>query len=155
MSIATRPTPLSAGTQRLRWFGLLGLLTLAGRGIGAAPQPPGVADTPLRLDTRTPFFQLASKDLFGARGQERLDVSIRPACGSHHWAFAHAELLVGSVRYGGAFIRSAPAAGCIRCAPLIVDWYHEPTGQLSFSVNVFRQQIFVPCDPKAPESSRK
>ena len=82
-------------------------------------------------------------------------MSVSPNCGRQLWAFDHAELLVGTVRYGGAFIRSAPTAGCTRCAPLIVDWYHEPAGQLSFSVNVFRRQIFLPCDPQAPESHRE
>lgn len=154
MSVRTESEGPRAPQAHLRRLGLIGLAALATRGFGAMSQPelPGGA---LRLDPRTPFFQLVSKDLYGARGQEQLDVSVNPACGKRQWVFDHAELLVGNVRYGGAFIRSAPAGGCARCSPLVVDWYHEPTGQLSFRINVFRRQVFVPCATQAPESRPK
>ena len=99
----------------------------------------------LRLDARAPFFTLNSDELVGAANEERLDVSIEARCGSLAWVFDRAELVIRRSRFGQAQFVELPAPGCVRCRPVRVKWYHEPTGFLDFDVNVYRRRVQVRC----------
>jgi len=118
----------------------LGLL-LAGRGHLAA----GAGDS-VRPDQRQPYLAVESALAVGTKGDEVLDVSVPEVCGETLWAFDHAELHIARNRYGGAQFVTLPRPGCLACDPLVVRWYHEPTGHLSFEVRVFRRPVQLPCD---------
>jgi hypothetical protein len=99
----------------------------------------------VRLDDRTPYFELRSDRSVGDYGEELLDVSYRgPDCGTQ-WRFDHAELQVLNNRFGDVQFLALPETGCIDCEPVRLRWMHEPTGHLEFNVNVYRRQYHVPC----------
>ncbi|MEJ2619352.1 MAG: hypothetical protein P8163_03635 [Candidatus Thiodiazotropha sp.] len=82
----------------------------------------------------------------GAKGTEQLDVSTTaPTCGAEALLFDHAEILFSKRRFGDAQFTSLPKPGCSRCTPLILKWYHEPTGHLDFQLLVYRRVIDGIC----------
>jgi hypothetical protein len=85
------------------------------------------------LDTRDPYFERKSALKVGAKGEDTIDVSAAGAC-----AFHHAELVWLDRRFADAQFVQIPEQACTRCDPLIVRWYHEPTGKLHFQVRVYR-----------------
>lgn len=111
----------------------------------ATPQTGSV-----RLDDRTPFLHRTSHNPLGAIGEETADVSSPRRCDIDQWLFDRAELVVHENRFGVASITEAPTPGCRRCGPLRVRWYHEPTGHLSFSVNVYRRLTPASCPASQP-----
>ncbi|MCP5424765.1 MAG: hypothetical protein H6970_06810 [Gammaproteobacteria bacterium] len=103
------------------------------------PVPPGSKPDFLLFDHQ-------SNLAVGDKGERSLDVGgSAPACGKSGTAFDHAELVYGKRRFGEAQIIAAPPAGCTRCPPLKVRWYHEPTGYLHFQVLVYRRQVEGVC----------
>jgi hypothetical protein len=133
------------------------LLCVAGMAVAdsARPAEPPVesAAHPVRPDERSPYFSHRSNLLVGEKGEQALDVSIpQSRCGDAAWAFDRAELIIESARFGHAQMVQIPESGCVVCRPLVVRWFHEPTGHLQFSIEVFRRQIRVEC-PVAPGES--
>ncbi|MBX3705328.1 MAG: hypothetical protein KF911_01755 [Pseudomonadales bacterium] len=103
--------------------------------------PPGT----VLPDRRTPYFAVDSRLAVGNKGEEVLDVAVDPVCGQPAWVFDHADLVVHRSRFGAAQFVSVPTSGCTACEPLVLRWYHEPTGHLAFSVNVHRRLEIVSC----------
>ncbi len=106
-------------------------------------------------DPRTPYFTVESTRSVGNQGEERLDVSVDAACGQPALLFDHAELVVQRNRFGDVQFVGLPQPGCARCAPVTLRWFHEPTGYLSFHVNVYRRWEVVPCLDEALEADRR
>jgi hypothetical protein len=80
-------------------------------------------------------YDLASSRSVGARGEQSIDVSAEaPLCGEAGLLFDHARIAFRQRRFGDAQIVAMPAAGCSACAPLLVRWYHEPTGRIDYQV---------------------
>jgi len=104
------------------------------------------AEAEVRQDERQPYWEVDSALPVGNKGEELLDVSVPERCGVRLWAFDHAELHIDRNRYGGAQFVNLPRPGCLQCDPLVVRWYHEPTGHLSFEVRVYRRAVLLPCD---------
>lgn len=127
------------------------LLLLLGSLIALAPAPAETA--PLQpppgdravLDSQTPYFAMESRVSVGNKGEEWLDVSVSASCGEHAWLFDRAELVVTRNRFGDVQFVGLPSPGCARCAPVHLRWFHEPTGYLSFEVNVYRRLELVSC----------
>lgn len=118
--------------------------------IESAEQHHDTARSPamVRLDAQTPFYEYRSSLLVGDKGEQRLDVRV-PAdqCGTV-WAFDHAVLTVLDSRFADAQLVEIPEAGCTECRPLIVRWYHEPTGRIHFKVDVYRRRAEKLCVPE-------
>lgn len=93
------------------------------------------------------LFEHRSNRSVGARGEERYDVSeALPSCGETGLRFESAELIIGpESRFASASIRSQPRAGCVTCAPIVVEWEHEPVGRMHFQVHVYRSAIMGIC----------
>jgi hypothetical protein len=127
-------------------FLLLGWLAGAA-GVAAAPGHPSSHDRlgEVILDPRTPFFSLESTISVGGKGEESLDVSVAAGCDEPAWLFHRAELVVRRNRFGDVQFVGLPSPGCVQCAPVQLRWFHEPTGYLSFEVNVHRRLEIVPC----------
>lgn len=89
------------------------------------------------VDTRDPYFERRSELKVGAKGEDAIDVSATTACSRFH----HAEVVWIERRFADAQFVQIPERGCIHCDPLVVRWYHEPTGKLHFEVKVYR----TPC----------
>lgn len=103
------------------------------------------------LDPKTPYFVLESSVSVGSKGEEVLDVSVEADCGEAAWVFHRAELVVSRNRFGDVQFVGLPAPGCVRCAPVALRWFHEPTGYLSFQVDVYRRLEIVSCPIEAPQ----
>jgi len=92
------------------------------------------------------YFERKHSLSVGDKGEERFDVSTKPpACGATALVFDHARVVYKRKRFGEAKIISSPAAGCINCSPLVIRWYHEPTGYLDYQVHVYRRRISGKC----------
>ena len=103
----------------------------------------------VRADPRDPYFTLASEQLLGNRGEERIDVSVNAVCGESAWVFDRAELEIVLARFAAAEFVSMPRAGCTACEPLHLRWYQEPTGRLALAVRVQRRLVEISCEPQA------
>ena len=94
------------------------------------------------------FFERKHDLKVGDRGEDIFDVrTSRPACGETVLAFDHARIIYKHQRFGEAEIVRSPPAGCTAsCSPLVVRWYHEPTGSLIYQVHVYRKRIAGKCN---------
>lgn len=106
------------------------------------------------LDARTPYFTVESRVSVGNRGEEWLDVSVPASCGERAWLFDRAELVVTRNRFGDVQFVGLPSPGCVQCAPVHLRWFHEPTGYLSFEVNVYRRLELVSCTEDSSRPAR-
>jgi hypothetical protein len=137
---------LFTATIASSWLVVLAALTTvelhAQPGVTVTRDSPGAE---IRLDTRTPYFELESRLAVGNKGEQSLDVGV-PAeeCGLV-WVFDHAELTILDNRFGDAQLVEIPEPGCVRCRSLRVRWYHEPTGRIHFRVDVYRRSADVLC----------
>lgn len=93
----------------------------------------GDPEPDVRIDDRDPFFERHSALKVGAKGEDVIDVSSTGGC-----VFHHAELVWLERRFADAQFVQIPQRGCWECEPLIVRWYHEPTGKAHFQVRVYR-----------------
>ncbi len=92
------------------------------------------------------YFERKHSLSVGDKGEERFDVSTTPPrCGATALVFDHARIVYKRKRFGEARIMQQPRAGCTRCSPLFVRWYHEPTGYLEYQVHVYRRRIEGKC----------
>lgn len=115
-----------------------------------ASGPPGGVPDP-----RTPYFTVESTRSVGNKGEELLDVSVAAECGQPALLFERAELVVQRNRFGDVQFVGLPKPGCVQCEPVALRWFHEPTGYLSFHVNVYRRREVVPCLDEAFEPDRR
>lgn len=129
----------------------LALFLLAGSPVLSQEMP--VEDVEVRLDPKTPYFELSSHLSVGDHGEQELDVSYQGAACGTQWRFHHATIDVVRNRFGEVQFVGLPAAGCIRCEPVRIRWMHEPTGYLEFTVNVFRRRYHVACDDVTPSAA--
>lgn len=92
------------------------------------------------------YFEETHALSVGDKGEDRFDISTRaPACGATALVFDHAKIVYKRQRFGEAKIVNRPPVGCLRCPPLLVRWYHEPTGHLDYQVHVYRRRIKGDC----------
>jgi len=70
---------------------------------------------------------------------------VPPSCDVPGLAFDSAEIVYLSRRFGEAQIVATPEAGCVRCGPIIVRRYHEPTGELHYRLRVHRHPVAGGC----------
>jgi hypothetical protein len=109
--------------------------------------PPKEMSSPIQ--SAPPNYLILSKSSnlkVGAKGTERVNVSSSaPSCGTEALLFDHAKILFSKRRFGDAQFTSLPKPGCTRCSPVIVKWYHEPTGHLDFQVLIYRRIIDGIC----------
>lgn len=108
----------------------------------------------VKPDPRTPYFTLESAVSVGGKGEEALDVSVEADCGDAAWLFQRAELVVTRNRFGDVQFVGLPAPGCVHCAPVELRWFHEPTGYLSFQVNIYRRLEIVSCPMETQQQER-
>lgn len=94
----------------------------------------GRANAVVTPDPRDPFFERRSTLKVGAKGEDVIDVGTGAGCSRFH----HAEIVWIDRRFADAQFVQIPQQACIECEPLIVRWYHEPTGKLHFQVKVYR-----------------
>ncbi len=120
----------------------------------AAPAQPQISnDQGTRLDDRTPFFEHQSDIDVGDKGEITLQVGSNPEyCQTPAWVFDHAELVVTDSRFADAQMVQIPESGCFECSPLVVRWFHEPTGRVAFHVNVYRRLAPVECPQRGKPS---
>ncbi|GAB4350766.1 MAG: hypothetical protein Kow006_13910 [Gammaproteobacteria bacterium] len=91
-------------------------------------------------------FERSHNVKVGGKGDDRFDVSIEPLqCGQKGLAFYRARIVYRDRRFAEAQIVSAPNSGCVRCRPLVVRWYNEPTGRLTYQLHVYRREIEGIC----------
>lgn len=82
----------------------------------------------------------------GDKGEDLFDLpGTRLACGQQTSAFNHAEVKVRKSRFAEARIVKRPPAGCTECSPIVVRWYNEPTGSLSYELLVFSRKVEGIC----------
>lgn len=107
----------------------------------------GWGDVRAEVRSRTMVFRQSSDLSVGDKGEEAIDVS-RPApvCGRASAVFDGARIEYRRRRFGEAMIVASPPAGCTRCPPLRVRWFHEPTGYLDFTVTAQWRQVVGRCD---------
>lgn len=92
------------------------------------------------------FYESTHNLNVGDKGQESFNLSVqRPACGQQALVFHRARLVYKRQRFGAAKITRSPPSGCFDCPPLIVDWYHEPTGYVDFQVHIYRKMVQGYC----------
>lgn len=96
------------------------------------------------------LFYESTHDLdIGDKGSEAFDLSVaRPRCGQEALVFHTAKLVYKRKRFGEARIVRSPPSGCFNCSPLVVDWYHEPTGFVDFQVHIYRKRVVGQCGQK-------
>ncbi|MEM9624451.1 MAG: hypothetical protein AAF993_22615 [Pseudomonadota bacterium] len=112
-------------------------------------------DELLLPDPRHPYLHVKSTVQVGNKGEEVFDVSLAassPHCG-RLWVFDHAEIKVHQQRFADVQVIALPEAGCRKCKPGVVRWYHEPTGHLDFSVFVYRRQVDIACSDGAVQAA--
>lgn len=91
-------------------------------------------------------FDLSSARNVGGKGEQKYPVRRKsPQCGQKSLLFDHARIVFGQRRFGDAQIVSTPSPGCVDCEPIVVRWYHEPTGRLSFQLQVYHREVEGIC----------
>lgn len=160
-SSVTPPTPLPAKPAWWRrqkasfplGLVLVGLaLTLTHNCIASAPTAlsgPQFADPnpELKLDLQWPRILVQSSLKVGNKGEEAIGVAVAAECGKPSWVFNHAEIDIVKNRFGDAQFVGYPKPGCSNtCSPIVVRWYHEPTGHLAFGIKVYRRKATIPCE---------
>lgn len=92
------------------------------------------------------IFDFKSDQRVGAKGDHHYTVShAPPTCGKPALLFDHARVLFRARRFGDAQIISTPSPGCTQCEPIVVRWYHEPTGRLDYQLQVYHRPVEAPC----------
>lgn len=92
------------------------------------------------------FYESTHNLELGDKGNEAFDLSVaRPQCGEEALVFHSAKLIYKRKRFGEARIVRTPPSGCFNCTPLVVDWYHEPTGYVDFQVHIYRKRVSGQC----------
>ena len=85
----------------------------------------------------------------GDQGEDRFALPhVPPSCDGPGLAFDSAEIVYLRRRFGEAQVVATPEPGCVRCGPIVVRRYHEPTGELRYRLRVHRRVVTAGCaDP--------
>lgn len=90
----------------------------------------------------------------GDKGEDKFLIeSNHPQCGNTTQVFDHAEIQILKQRFSNAQIVQSPAAGCVRCNPVIVRWYNEPTGSITYVFKVIDRTVQGACKNRQRNSS--
>ena len=82
----------------------------------------------------------------GEKGEDEFKIrSVKTQCGKTVIVYDHSELTNIKSRFAGAKIVASPPSGCERCSPVVVRWYNEPTGYLSYEMKVFGRVVQGVC----------
>ncbi len=93
------------------------------------------------------YYESSHSLSVGDKGEESFDLSIAPpACGERALVFEKASIVYKKRRFGEAKIVQQPLPGCLQCSPLVVRWYHEPTGFVDFQVHIYRRERLGVCE---------
>lgn len=85
----------------------------------------------------------------GEKGEEKFTIpSTQTHCGKAVSVYDHAELSIKKKRFADAVIVESPPSGCERCSPVVVRWYNEPTGYISYELKVFGRTVQGVCDDR-------
>lgn len=91
-------------------------------------------------------YNFTHNDKFGGKGSESVNPSTTQAqCNQSSFIFDHAKLKFKKQRFGNARILTMPKPGCVKCSPIKIQWYHEPTGVLDYSVIIQRRKVYGIC----------
>jgi hypothetical protein len=91
-------------------------------------------------------FEKSYKESFGGKGEDQFKLSVNPlSCQKKSLVFEKARLVYSDRRFAEAQITALPSAGCVRCKPLKVSWYHEPTGRLTYQLHIYRRVVEGVC----------
>lgn len=86
------------------------------------------------------------QDPFGGKGTDIIKISSKePTCNHKKEVFHHAQILILKKRFGNARIERIPTSACLKCKPLKIRWYHEPTGYISYQIQIQRREIEGVC----------
>ena len=108
---------------------------------GELQQPVAIA----KLDKLHYFERQHHLDI-GNKGEDSFDVSVMPPkCGQQVQVFEQARIVYGLQRFAQAQVVVSPVAGCVKCSPLKVRWYNEPTGKLTYQLHVYRRRVSGVC----------
>jgi hypothetical protein len=90
----------------------------------------------------------------GDKGEDKFKIKSSAAmCGKENIAFDHAEIEFVKRRFADAQIVSSPPAGCERCKPVVVRWYHEPTGSLTYVLKLIGRVVQGVCEKQLRNNS--
>ena len=90
----------------------------------------------------------------GEKGEEEFTIrSIQTQCGKTVNVYDHSELTTTRKRFADARVVASPPSGCERCSPVVVRWYNEPTGYLSYEMRVFGRAVQGVCQSRVRNSS--
>ncbi len=82
----------------------------------------------------------------GEKGEDVFPVKSRPAlCGKDSEVFDRPEIKILKHRFANAQIVESPPSGCERCSPVVIRWYNEPTGSISYEMNLIGRIIQGVC----------
>ena len=101
----------------------------------------------LRRHTALRLHQQRAHSLnIGEKGKDSFAINdIHAQCGKTVQAYDHTELVIQKKRFATAQIAASPRPGCEHCTPVVVRWYNEPTGHLSYEIKVFGRLVQGIC----------
>ena len=110
------------------------------------PRPELDTPAPPELIESAEFVERTHSLAVGDKGEEILDMSAPPPeCATPAPLFDRARIVYADRRFGEAQIVELPPAGCTKCPPLVVRWYHEPTGRLTYQVHIYKRIVEGIC----------
>lgn len=92
------------------------------------------------------IFSASHADAFGGKGLDQFNVgSTKPKCNNTVDIYHQARMVIDKKRFGDARLESKPPTACVKCTPLKVRWYHEPTGSIHYQLHIQKRQIQGIC----------
>ncbi len=124
-----------------KWLTVLAAMMLAGAPPFVARAEPGRAG-----EDKLVQFEREHALNVGDKGEDRFDLSVAPpACGETVLAYDHADIEFLRKRFADARIVRVPSKACLRCSPLVVRWYNEPTGYLKYRLRIHLRPVEGRC----------
>ncbi len=85
----------------------------------------------------------------GEKGEDRFSITSKTLqCKKPSKVFDRASLRVLKKRFGDAKIIDRPPAGCETCSDIVVRWYNEPTGSISYELSIYKRLVQLPCQER-------
>ena len=85
----------------------------------------------------------------GEKGEDRFSITSKALqCKSPSKVFDRASLRIVKKRFGDAKIITRPPAGCEVCSDVVVRWYNEPTGSISYELSIYKRLVQLPCQER-------
>ncbi len=89
----------------------------------------------------------------GEKGEDKFKVKNAPlVCGKNTFVFDHVEMEFKKQRFSDAKIVKMPRKGCNNCKPIVVRWYNEPTGLLSYELKIVGRIVQGVCETRRQRS---